>query len=145
MVEPPPASGYEFLPHPADAVVRAWGPTPAAAIARAAQALTATMVDVPADATPEHTVSLAVEGTDWADSLQRLLSELLFWFEQDGRVSLRTRVVEAAPTRIAAEVDTVAFDPERTPFRGEVKAITYHQLSLGPTGGGWEARVVFDL
>jgi SHS2 domain-containing protein len=38
-----------------------------------------------------------------------------------------------------------SFDPSRHKYNLEIKAITYHQVSVKEEGGKWEARVIFDI
>jgi SHS2 domain-containing protein len=37
------------------------------------------------------------------------------------------------------------FDSSRHEFKAEIKAVTYHQVTVKEEDGKWEARVIFDL
>ena len=37
------------------------------------------------------------------------------------------------------------FDPDRYEFRQEIKAVTYHELSVRSADGRWLARIIFDV
>ncbi len=37
------------------------------------------------------------------------------------------------------------FDPKKHKFRLEIKAVTYHQLTVKKQGDKWFGRVIFDL
>jgi SHS2 domain-containing protein len=54
--------------------------------------------------------------------------------------------VQAVDTRrLSAEVAGEPYDPARHRLRGEVKAITWHELGIVQVDGGWRARVILDV
>jgi SHS2 domain-containing protein len=46
---------------------------------------------------------------------------------------------------LRAQVRGESFDPARHPVEREVKAITYHQLSVARDTAGWWTRLYVDL
>ena len=48
-------------------------------------------------------------------------------------------------TALTAELAGEPYAPARHDVRTEVKAVTYHQLSVTRQAGGWVARVILDL
>ena len=54
-------------------------------------------------------------------------------------------ITEFTETRLTASVWGETIAPDRYRLGSGVKAVTYNQLAISPTAGGWEARVVVDL
>jgi SHS2 domain-containing protein len=76
------------------------------------------------------------------------LGELIFLKDRDGEVFpvADVRIEGDGPFRLAARVRGGRIDPDRTERRADPKAVTFHRLSVEPTGeGGWRARVVIDI
>jgi SHS2 domain-containing protein len=38
-----------------------------------------------------------------------------------------------------------SFDPSRHTSRGEIKAVTYHQLTVEKVSQEWRTRIIFDV
>jgi SHS2 domain-containing protein len=144
---PPP---YEILEHTADIGLRArgqtleqlfenaaWGLAEILDVGRPTQAVGAAALD----ATRPQQIVLGeadVEGllVDW-------MNELIL-FTEEGRACIVDLKVETVSERgLEARVDLAECDlfPEGT----ELKATTYHQLSVRQTEDGWEATVFFDV
>ncbi|RKZ30052.1 hypothetical protein DRQ27_05225, partial [bacterium] len=47
--------------------------------------------------------------------------------------------------KLRAKVYGEPFDPKKHKFRLEIKAVTYHQLTVKKQGDKWFGRVIFDL
>jgi len=62
-----------------------------------------------------------------------------------GLVPAEFVISEIGENALRGEVRGEPFDPKRHPIEREVKAITYHQLSVERDGQGWRARVYVDL
>ncbi len=71
------------------------------------------------------------------------MNELLFLLERDAVCLSATKIREMAETRLSADIvlDPCAHTPEGT----ELKAATYHQLSVRRGDSEWEATVYFDV
>jgi protein archease len=54
-------------------------------------------------------------------------------------------VTEIGRTSVRGILRGEKFNPLRHEFRGEVKAVTYHELAVTRTHSGWQARVIFDV
>jgi SHS2 domain-containing protein len=85
------------------------------------------------------------QGDDPSVMLRDFLTELLILFERDQRCLVA--VVDAAFTesRLVVTVNTAPVDLERSAFHREVKAITYHELSIRTVPGGYEATFIVDI
>jgi SHS2 domain-containing protein len=90
----------------------------------------------------QHTVEISAD--DDIDLMHDLLTELLQLFAADGFIWLDAAVEDRGRTlRAILEGDT--FDPSRHASRGEIKAVTYHQLTVEKIGDEWRARIIFDV
>jgi SHS2 domain-containing protein len=109
----------------------------------------------------EITFRLAAEGIDYL--LLDWLRELLFVFETQRltfsqfqvRLSetppmdaqlVKSLPGETQPAAAALEATAIgeAFDPDRHGEGNEVKAVTYHELTVRPEGDGWLAEFILD-
>ena len=93
---------------------------------------------------------MVVKGSTPAEALRSLLSEALYRFATESFVASRAEIgVKTAPSgevEITAELHGETVDQERHTLLTEVKAVTYHQLSVeAQPDGGWQARVLFDV
>jgi SHS2 domain-containing protein len=89
---------------------------------------------------PSESRKIEVTAPDRAALLVGWLEELFFLAETQGFVPLRVTRLELAAERLEATVEGRLGHP-----RHLVKAVTYHGLSLEPSGGRWRARVVLDV
>jgi SHS2 domain-containing protein len=88
---------------------------------------------------------VAVEAADQEALLVAWLNELLYLYEAKGLIGRDCTVLSLTDTRLEAEVHGETVDATRHVIVGHVKAVTYHQLRVGPTVDGWEAQVVVDV
>lgn len=106
-------------------------------------ALVGLTADTGAPGTP-HTVTMSAP--DVESLLVDWLSELAYLYEVHGQVMTVAAIREWSPTALVAEV--LGF-PSTTAPTMHIKAVTYHDLRVGPDDGpddgGWIARVFFDI
>ena len=132
---------YELLEHTADVMVRAYGKDLEECFANAAYALFDQIVDV-SKVEPRTEVSFEVEGHDLESMLYNFLSEFLYLHdakqlvlcEFDVRIQGHKVICKAKGERLSSE---------RHRRRHEVKAVTYHMLSVDPKGPS--VTVIFDI
>ncbi|MEW5722108.1 MAG: archease [Thermodesulfobacteriota bacterium] len=136
--------GYELTDHTADLGAVFHGRSLEDLFASAGLALFELMVDRPPGPVGEE-IEVKVEGADVGDLLVRFLSELLYLFQVRELVVADIRIGEVSPTRLAAMLLVLPFDPTVHGAGREIKAATYHDLLVEQTSEGWRARVVFDL
>lgn len=139
-----PASSYELLDHPAEVGLRAWGPTPSAAFAAAAEGLLWVVVD-PATVRVAEWRDVGVEAADPGDLLVAWLNELLYLLDAEGFVPARCEVERWAPTSLAARVGGEPVDPRRHDFRTEVKTVTHHDVRVEERDGAWWVHAILDV
>jgi SHS2 domain-containing protein len=110
---------------------------------RATIAVAQLMVET-AGVRPVENRDLSVAGGNDEDLMHDLLSALLQLFLVDAFIWSEASV-EQRDTSLKAVVSGEPFDPDRHEFRKELKAVTYHELSVRKVGDRWHARVVFDV
>lgn len=134
---------HELADHTADIVLHAHSDDISELFAEAAKGLFEVIADAPE---PDGSFAAAVRVE--ADSLENLmhdwLSELLYLHETED-VLLGGFDVKADGTALRADVSGEKLDPEKHVLKAEVKAVTYHMLSVEEKDGRWHATVLFDL
>lgn len=134
----------EVLEHTADVGLRVRAGDLNSLFAEAARGVSTLLVDnlEEAQATQKLRVELA------ADSLEDLfvdwLRELLYLHETRHLVLCHFEV-QLKGTSLSAEVGGEPIDPRRHQVSREIKAITYHGLSLVQTERDWVAELIVDI
>lgn len=138
------APGYRLLEHPADLGLEARGRSLSEAFEQAARGLTSVLVELEGvEAIQERTLELTAPDTE--SLLVRFLSEILFLYDAKGFLTARVEIGEFADTRLTAVARGEPIRPEKHRVRTDVKAITYHQLSIKHMGDEWIAAVYLDI
>ncbi|WP_350191760.1 archease [Gimesia sp.] len=89
-------------------------------------------------------MTLSVSGTELDYLLFDWLDELLFRFETSQLLFCEFDVqFHYEGITVSAQGET--FQADRHRLAHEVKAITYHQLSVQQTAEGWQARFIIDI
>jgi SHS2 domain-containing protein len=137
---------YSVFDHTADIGIEVEGASPTDLYEAAAAALFDVMFHTTgSDPGQEVVLELSVEAEDAEQLLVRWLSELLFLYDTRGLVMEEFAITELSGTRLKARVGGRPYDGSVHALKTEVKAITYHDLTLGRTGGSWRARFVIDV
>ncbi len=134
---------FREFEHTGDIGIELSAPTREELFRRAAIALASLLVErAGVEANEEREV--AVQGNTDADLMHDLLAELLDVFIVDGFI-WRDASAREEERSLKVILKGERFDPDRHEFRGEIKAVTYHQLAVEPAPDGWCARVIFDV
>jgi SHS2 domain-containing protein len=146
MRQSPPGAPSLFheIDHTADRGIVVQAATPAALFEKAGLALSAIIVDPEGVGLAESRI-VAVTGAGWGDVLQRWLAEILVLFSGEGFVAGEIVVEVAQPGQVRGILRGDTFDARRHEVHGEVKAVTYHELTVTRTPAGWCARVILDV
>ena len=136
---------FEVLEHTADIGLRAWGKTREALFENCALGLAEILDRSGNGEVAEGTGRVAVElhATDIEALLVEWMNEVLFALEGEEACLHGSRITEITEAELRAQIELSACAgiPEAT----ELKAATYHQLSILETPRGWEATVYFDV
>jgi SHS2 domain-containing protein len=132
------------IEHTADLGFEVVAPTLAALFERAGLGLMDIMVDLTA-VEPRSQTTLAVEAEGLEDLFHDFLQALLVRFQAGGFVVCELGACVSGAERVEVTAIGEPVDPRRHALRAEVKAVTYHELAVRETAGGFWARVIFDV
>lgn len=135
---------FRELDHTADTGIEVWAQSLPELFERAAWGLFALLTD-PETVTPQQEVSFNLEASDVQALLVRWLSELNYYHITRRWVFSRFEVQRFNEQHLHAQAWGEPIDPARHTIYTEVKAITYHGLTLRRQDGQWYARIIFDL
>ncbi len=131
---------WQELIHTADWSIRAEGASQREVFVAAATAMYALQ-----EADPAQPVTLArtvqVEGNDVGQLLVAWLNHLLLAQEISGELYTQFEIQELSETGLRAAV----YGYHGSPAHTAVKAVTYYDLDVTHTAGGWSATVTFDV
>jgi SHS2 domain-containing protein len=138
------AARYTIFDHTADLGVEIYGKTLEELFANAAFAVFDIITDLRL-VRPAGERHVIVEGEGWEDLLVNYLREILYLFSGEGLLLKEYSVMKMDPNHLEGQVSGEPFDPERHRINKEIKAVTYHQVAVKETPGGWTGRVIFDV
>jgi SHS2 domain-containing protein len=137
------ASVREFA-HTADVGFEVEAPTVAALFERVALGLAAAIADLDGVGARERR-TVAVQADDRTVLLHDFLHAILLLAQVDGFLISAVEVQEVEETAVRAVVLGEPLDPGRHRLHGEVKAVTWHGLTVEPTDAGWRTWVLLDV
>jgi SHS2 domain-containing protein len=137
--------GFELLDHTADVVLIARGRDVGELFTQAGLGLMACIGELAVDRERIATGRVELPADDWPSLFHDWLGELLFAFEARGQVFLGARFDRLEESGLSAEVQLGRLQRTGSRFLREVKAVTYHQLSVAPGPPIWQAGVVLDI
>ena len=138
---------FEILEHTADIGLRAWGSTPEELFENAAWGLAdilgARATAAETDQKPVAGPAVNARAADIEALLVEWLNEVLFALERSGACLADVEALKVVPDEADGNLLLVACDGPKSGT--ELKAATYHQISVRPENGGWSAIVFFDV
>lgn len=141
------AGGYRFLEHMTDAVIEASGETVEEAFEQAARGLNDTMIDL-TGVTPDQELKVSAEGHDIESLLFDWLDKVMLILVADG-VVMSEFSVKIRKTDGGYALDGVArgekLDLKKHAYKVEIKAVTYHEMSVRQETGKTTVRFLLDL
>ncbi len=137
-------AGYRILEHPADLGLEAWGETLSDVFRQSVLALVSVIVD-PTAVNRDKSRPVSLQAADPDQLLVRLLSEVLYCFDAERFIAVQVVIDEMKGTSLKGSLIGENLDPAKHILRLDVKAITYHQLSIKEEDGHVRARVFVDI
>jgi SHS2 domain-containing protein len=135
---------FEVFDHTADLGLRIHAAEVNSLFAEAGRALLSVVVSDPDSVEAREELTLHVAGTDIEYLFVDWLDELLFLFESKRFLASEFETV-VDETGLSATVHGETYDPVRHALAHEVKAVTYHGLTVEQTPDGWQAEVILDI
>jgi SHS2 domain-containing protein len=134
---------YQIIDHTADLGIIVEGTDEKNLFIRAAQAMTDLMVE--GDISKETVIKdVLVEGEDFPDLMVRWLGEILYLFDGEKLIVNSIKIKSISPIQLKSTFTLSSFDPEHHQVKREIKAVTYHQISVEKVNDGWQARVILS-
>jgi SHS2 domain-containing protein len=135
---------FTILDHPSDIGIEARGRSLAETFEQAARGLMSVILDLATvDLREERQVE--VRGTDYEQLLVKWLSEILYLYDGQQFVSSKFDVKQLNATGLKATVHGEPFSTRKHSTKLDVKAVTYHQLSVRENNDGAMVRVFLDI
>ena len=97
------------------------------------------------DGPPAGKIPVSVDADSGEELLVRWLQELLFLFQHQHAYFLDAENLRISAHALSGEVVCSIWDDSSCPDYREIKAVTYHQLSVRREGRSWHARVILDV
>jgi len=142
---------YRLIDHTADIGMEIFGRTKKELFINAALALSSIMIQASGNESKmsrkakERIKIRTVEGADVEDLLINFLRELLYLFNGLGLVMKNYTIAECSTKRLVVQLVVEPFNNREHLIKTELKAVTYHGLSVEKIKTGWKARVIFDV
>jgi SHS2 domain-containing protein len=141
------AGGYRFLEHMTDAVIEAYGDTLEGAFEQAARGLNDTMIDLK-DVKPDRELKIEAEGHDLESLLFDWLDKVMLMLVADGIVmsDFSVKINKAnGGYFLAGTAKGEKLDLKKHAYKVEIKAVTYHEMSVRQEKGRTTVRFLLDL
>ncbi len=136
---------YRVLDHTADIGLEVHGQTLKKLFENAAAGFYALLVKGD-DVHARHTVELSIRAHDTEALLVRFLQELNYLYQTQRLVASRVEVQDLEERALHALVGGETLDPQRHTVLRDIKAVTYHGLTLKKIRKkSWKATVLFDV
>ena len=136
---------YNLIDHTADLGMEITGRTKGELFTKAALSLMNIVVERKGTPSGVKEKALTVEGFDPADLLINFLREILYLFNGEALIVEDCNIQECSDQRLVAKLRVEPYNKEKYSIKMEIKAVTYHGLSVKRIKNGWVARVIFDV
>lgn len=135
---------YRHIPHTADVTLEATGSSIPEAFSEMAKAFSAVMTESEVKHEVSHPLSLPAESLDAL--LFEFVGELVLLLDTEAFIPSHVEVDIAETNGVWRLEGHVHGDSVHSyEHRGDVKAPTYHELSVEQEGDNWVARITVDL
>jgi SHS2 domain-containing protein len=135
---------YQIIDHTADLGIIIEGTDEKDLFIRAAYAMTDLMVK--GDISRKPVIKdVSLQGEDFPDLMVKWLGEILYLFHGEKLLVHSIKIKSISPITLRSTLTFTSFEPEHHQVKREIKAVTYHQISVDKTKDGWQARIIFDI
>ncbi|MDP8002696.1 MAG: archease [Caldisphaera sp.] len=137
-------SGFEFLDHTSDVLIRAYGRNLEESFEQSALAVYEVMTDTKKVKQIESRY-IEIEGFDLYNLLYRWIESLLFYTDSEGLVFSKFNVEKINENKLKAVAMGEKFNKEIHEHRTIVKAMTYSQMDIKFSNNCWIIDFVVDI
>jgi SHS2 domain-containing protein len=135
--------GWRLLEHTADIRMEVRGITKEELFLNAARGFTS-LLERESGGRPDIELALRLEADNIEELLVDWLRELLYRHETQGFILISAEIEEVSDTYLKAKLAGRTRVPEEEPEL-EIKAVTYHGLSVQKNDAGYVVTIVFDI
>ncbi len=135
---------YQTIDHTADLGITVQAESVESLFKEAALALSELIVGKRAFKSVEE-IRISVSGSDWPDLMVNWLRELLYLWNGKNLMPGAVAIRALKPFTLDATVmvDSTFCDPHDV--LNDIKAVTYHQISVENQAANWQANIIFDI
>ena len=135
--------GHRMLPHTADLLIEAWGPSRNKCIEQAALGLVESFIDMHSAVASESVIT-DIPAMDDVELLITVLEEVIYVVDAKGMVPIAASLRENRAGGFRAVFAVTPLD-DVTSIGPVPKAITRHAMHFGEDDGGWSCHVLVDV
>jgi SHS2 domain-containing protein len=133
------AAGYREVEHTADWELEVWAADLPGLFEQAARGMCA-LAGMRLQPEPRHSRRVSLQARDIESLLVSFLSELLYYLEQEG-IGFDLYQITLEGLNLQAELGGARL----ASIQKEIKAVTFHRLSVRQTEAGLKVNIVFDV
>ena len=135
---------YTLIDHTADIGISVTGDSLADLFVEAATAMFDQITDRARLSGAQHR-QIEVTGIDRPDLLINFLRELLSFWTINACLVKTVWIRHINEERLTADIKFDEYTPETHEILKDIKAVTYHGISVDETDAGWRATIIFDV
>ena len=135
---------YELLDHTADLGIRVRGKSLHQLFATAASAMFELITDI-SKVNTKKSISIELESDDKDSLLKDWLTELLYYCNVKNILLREFKIEEIGERFIKADAKGEAIDKKKHRLNREIKAVTFHGLSIQQQEGLFTTEIIFDV
>ncbi|MEA3368829.1 MAG: archease [Candidatus Ratteibacteria bacterium] len=141
---------YEIIPHTADIGLRVFGRDLKELFSTAARGMLSLVLDDLNDFTPREETRIKVSGLSVEELLVSWLGELLYKLTEERWLGIEFDISSLGEREnkffLTAAVKGQKIEYNKTPLKREIKAVTYHNLTIKKNNGGiCSVEIIFDV
>ncbi len=136
---------YTLIDHTADLGIEVTGRTKRELFTKAALSLMDIVVERKGTLSGVKEKTLTVEGAGPADLLINFLREILYLFNAEAAIIGKCEITKCGNKTLDARLWLESYNKKKHVMKTEIKAVTYHGLSVERIKKGWRARIIFDV
>ncbi|MBI5216017.1 MAG: archease [Ignavibacteriae bacterium] len=136
--------GFTILEHPADMGIEATGETLAQAFEQAAMGMMSIILDV-STVEKKDTRTINLRAGDIEQLLVKWLTEILYLYDGQQFVPCSFSIQKLSETNLEAKINGEQLQQEKHRTKLDVKAVTYHQLSIKHSVNDVTLTVFLDI
>lgn len=142
-----PSRRIRLINHTADIGIEVLGSSLKELFVSAADGMTGLMVECLGAAAPQRHSSkdIFLKADIREELLVKWLEEILYFIETKRLVPVSFNIKSIDNNSLSAQIEVVSFDPKIHHPKYQIKAVTYHDLTIKEDGGIFKTRVIFDI